>query len=243
MKSIALIVCGLLFLVLLAPAAVSAQGMLGMPPGGPGPGPGGYMMPGAPMGPGPAPGGFMMPGSPGCGWPLSGPQNCGPKPSDPFSFVAYGGYLYHPEGLTYTRERDAFTTQFKLPTQGAWLGGAATLPLSEKAGFIGSGGILIPSRQSGTVSEEGAIVTPLRYSVTAEHDWWYLDAMGYYTLMGCGFNGLQALAGFRWDHLDSRRKLEFCGCWDWWDADQRHGNEQPENQWLSSLFRCPERLS
>lgn len=206
MKSMALIVCGLL-LVFTAPAAVSAQGTFGMPLAGPGQAPGDFMMPGGPGGPGP------MPGAPGGGWPFPVAQGCQPKTSDPLSFVAYGGYLYHPDGLTYTRDHSIASgvagLKFKFPVQGAWLGGAATLKMSENAGVVASGGILIPASQTGEASEEGVTTTPLRYVTNSEQDWWYLDGMGFYTIAGCSYSGLRAVAGFRWDHLDSRQSLNW----------------------------------
>jgi hypothetical protein len=206
MKSAALIVCGLL-LVFTASSAVLAQGTFGMPFPGPGQAPGNLMMPGSPGGPGPAP------GAPGCGWPIPVPQGCQPKQSDPLSFVAYGGYLYHPDGLTYTRDHSTATglpgLRIKLPTQGAWFGAAAKLKLSDNAGFAASGGVLIPTWQTGEASEEGAIGTLTRYGINAEQEWWYLDGMGSYTIAGCSYSGLQAVAGFRWDHLNSTQHLNW----------------------------------
>ncbi|HMK37062.1 MAG TPA: hypothetical protein VK463_18455 [Desulfomonilaceae bacterium] len=152
----------------------------------------------------PPPMGMMpcQPGVPGCKPGLLGP------------LTLSAGYVSTFNGSGYRREfsqNNLGGTQpnleFRVPATGAWLGASQTFYVGRSCGLLASGGILIPSKTTGDLVEQGQVIIPVNSEFSASNNWGRIDGAGFcevFRSANCSFSAL-AIGGFRWDYYSSKQ--------------------------------------
>jgi hypothetical protein len=165
----------------LAPAAVSAQGLIGA----------------------------GLPGMPSLfGGYAGGPSACGEKCGGLAAGTnLYVGWMDDAKGVTakFTPEGIPLPTlaavneiSQQYPVRGLWLGLTQSVPLSENLAIVGSGWYLIPSDRRSTEAFNLPGFT-LTYDWGSKSQWWFVDG-----LLAYGGGNVQLLAGFRYDYFTTK---------------------------------------
>jgi len=125
----------------------------------------------------------------------SSAQSC-----SPVSLSAYVGWLDQSNGIALTTRLFEANLEFldKNPLRGAWFEVTAQGSLSDRVGFLVSGGILAPSTTRGAELETVA-GTATEYSLSGT-SWGLIQGLMTYNLS----NSFQVIGGFRWDHFNTR---------------------------------------
>jgi hypothetical protein len=110
----------------------------------------------------------------------------------------YFGWLEHPNGSTWSLQRQGDSGTAPWPLRGYWLGASQEFFPNERFGFLISGSLFLPRRSAGTWYNE--LHTSTFDFEIQSYNWGSVDGLA--KLRMCG--GVDILGGFRWDHTSTR---------------------------------------